>query len=414
MKINWRAIASSVTAGGLLLAGGVLWYWHPAALFGPANAAAGEVGAAGDAGANAAFKVDGDQIFVTAQAVQTAQLGVDPAVQRDAPLVLNLTGRTGFDMEHVLHVHAPFAGRVVELGPELGSIVAGPESDHGPTVLCVIESTDLANAKNTYLKAKVQVEVDQDALTRTTELVKASVLGEKAVLDATSTLKKDALDKDLARQQLLVFGLKANDIAEIEKEVGRQRMVYRITAPRSGVITEKNLARGELADTASNLFTISDLTRLWVWGDVYERDWSKVKVGQKVKVTVAGRPDEPLDSTIDWISPVIDDTTRSVRIRATLDNQARRLLAGMYATLAVAIDPGTNAVVVPANAVVHKEKQNFVLVQIATAATGTTYKRMLVQTVAVDGTHERVLSGIQAGERVVTQGALGLFEQMTQ
>ncbi len=300
------------------------------------------------------FKVAGDRITISADAARTAGLKVTAVERQAAPVTLDLTGRTGFDMDRVVHVHAPFAGRIVELGPELGTVVVGPTTvtaghpTNGPatrpTPLCTIESTDLANAKNAYLKAKVSVDVDQHEVDRTQQLAKETIVAQKAVLDAQTALEKDRLDKELARQQLVVFWLDDAGIAAVEREAGRQKMTYTIAAPRGGVITEKNTTRGELADNSSNLFTIADLSDLWVWGDVYERDWAKVRVGQPVRVYAVGRADQPIDATLDWISPVIDDTTRSVRVRATVANPDRRLLADMYARLSVTADPGVGVV----------------------------------------------------------------------
>ncbi len=361
------------------------------------------------------FRVDGDRITVTAEAARTAGLAVVPVERRAAPVTLDLTGRTGFDMDRVVHVHAPFAGRIVELGPELGTAVTAGGPATRPTPLCTIESTDLANAKNAYLKAKVSVDVDRHELDRTQQLAKETIVAQKAVLDAETALEKDTLDKELARQQLVVFGLDDAGIAALETEAGRQKMTYTLTATRDGVITEKNTTRGELADNSSNLFTIADLSVLWVWGDVYERDWARVKLGQPVRVFAVGRPDHPIDATIDWISPVIDDTTRSVRVRATLPNPDRRLLADMYARLQVTTDPGGGSFVVPADAIVHAGERAFAYVQQGEAGdAGTTFRRTPVTAEAIDGHSDRVTAGLAEGDRVVADGALGLDAQLTQ
>ena len=414
MSYRRRTFAVSV---GLTLAAAAAWVARPGSLRADDPPAA----PGGDAPAGTGdFTVAGDRITVSAAAAKVAGLRVAPAEQRPAPVVLNLTGRTGFDMEHVVHVHAPFAGRIVELGPELGTAVTGgasygttrPSTEPVATPLCTIESTDLANAKNAYLKAKVQVGLDEDELKRTQKLAKETIVAPKAVLDAEIALKKDQLDLELARQQLLVFGLDDAGVTASESEAARQKMVYTIAAPRAGIITEKNVTRGELADTSTNLFTISDLSTLWLWGDVYERDFAKVRVGQPVRVYIVGQGDQPIETKIDWISPVIDDTTRSVRVRATLENRDRQLLADMYATLSVTTDPATDAVVVPADAIVHDGEQAFAMVEVGADAAGTTYRRTPVRAEPIDACTDRVTDGLHGGDRVVSDGALGLYSQM--
>jgi RND family efflux transporter MFP subunit len=417
----------------------------------------------------------------TATAMGLRTLEVRPAAE---PVVLRLTGKTGLNMERVAHVKLQFGGKIVDIGPQLGSAVKGPGEPGGPTPLCVIESVDLANAKSDWLKAKVQSETDDDALAkterlvaeqaqsvdlsnaksdwlkakvqleldednlrRTRELVARKVLADKFLIDAESAVKKSRTDLEAAalrmknyelwsgkilqdakaaarkskadleaaRQRLKVFGLEDADFAAFDRQQGRERMLYTVTAPRSGIIAEKNVTRGEVTDTSGNLFTIADLSTVWVWGDVYERDWPKVRVGQKAKVYVSAHPDEPRDAAVEFVAPGLDAGTRSIRIRCSLDNSDGRLLADMYATLAVTVDDGAGSLVVPATAVLRKGSVATVMVRAAGPATAggkLTFARRTVTVETVDSQRLRVTSGLTAGETVVVRGALGLSNEM--
>ncbi len=391
------------------------------------------------------FKVTPDSITVPQEASKTLGLQTLVATPRRVPITLRLTGRTGLNNEQISHVHAQFSGRVVDLGPPLGSTVNGPANPSGPSRLLVIESTDLAGAKGDYIKSKVQLEVDQDTLRRTDELVKANVLAEKFLQDAKSAVKKSQADQDQARQKLLIFGLKDSDLDKITNQEGRERMVYSITSPRSGVVTEKNVTLGELTDPALNLFTIADLSKLWVWGDVYERDRQRVKEGQKMKVIVASHPDDPRECTIEWISPVLDATTRSIRVRGSLDNREGRLMADMYSTLIVTLEDQSESILMPTEAVIRKGDLSYAFVLTGSVDGSTLYQRRRIKveslgsgigfeigesattrpmTESVDGknseTHSalpellRVVDGIQPGDIVVVRGGLGLINEMEQ
>ncbi len=335
---------------------------------------------------------------------------------KDEPVTLRLTGRTGLNMEHVTHVKAQFPGKIVDVGPQLGSRVQGPDpsGESKPTALCLIESVDLANAKSTYLKAKIQLTLDEDTLRRTQELVSTKVLADKFLLDAQSSVTKDQADHRAARQSLLVFGLKGEEIDQVEKQEGRERMVYTILSPSSGTIAEKNVTRGELADPSVNLFTIADTSTLWVWGDVYERDWRKVKVGQKVNVRIAAFPSMPVECTIDFISPQLDTATRSIRVRGTVDNNERRLLADMYGTLLVTIEEGKNSVIVPAEAVVRKLQTSYAFVRTKAPSDGKagTFEKREVTVETVDQDRLRVTKGLLAGDVIASRGTLGLYQEM--
>lgn len=362
------------------------------------------------------YKVKEAAIEIPESAAKRMGLDTITIVPQDEPVTLRLTGRTGLNMEHVAHVKAQFPGKIVDLGPQLGSRVQGPDpsGESKPTPLCVIESVDLANAKSTYLKAKIQLALDEDAFRRTQELVSTKVLADKFLLDAQSAVTKDQADLGAARQSLLVFGLKAEEIEQVEKQEGRERMVYTILSPTSGTIAEKNVTRGELADPTVNLFTIADTSTLWVWGDVYERDWQKVRVGQTMKVRVAAFPSMSVECTVDFISPQLDAATRSIRIRGTIDNHDRRLLADMYGTLLVTVDEGKHSVIVPATAVVRKLEASYAFVRTRPPSEGKagTFERREIVVETVDQDRLRVTKGLSMGDVVAVRGALGLYQEM--
>jgi multidrug efflux pump subunit AcrA (membrane-fusion protein) len=362
------------------------------------------------------YKVKEASIEIPESAAKRMGLETLTVAPQDEAVTLRLTGRTGLNMEHVTHVKAQFPGKIVDVGPQLGSRVQGPDTsgESRPTPLCVIESVDLANAKSNYLKAKVQLALDEDTLRRTQELVTTKVLADKFLLDARSAVTKDQADLNAARQSLLVFGLRGEEIEGIERQEGRERMVYTILSPSSGIIAEKNVTRGELADPTVNLFTIADTSTLWVWGDVYERDWQKVKVGQKMRVRLTAFPSLALECTVDLISPQLDVATRSVRIRGMIDNRDRRLLADMYGTLFVMIDEGKNSIIVPAEAVVRKLQSSFSFVRTKPPSEGKagTFEKREVTVETVDQDRVRVTKGLAPGDVIASRGTLGLYQEM--
>lgn len=369
------------------------------------------------------YLVRDDRVSFSQETLVAAGLRLETVRSTDEPVLLRITGRTGQNAEMVTHVHAQFPGRVAEVGVQLGSIVRGPGDPSGPqTVLCVVESTDLAAAKSDYLKAKVQLETDQDSLRRADSLGKSGVVSEKAQRDAQATVRKSQADQEAARQRLLLFGLSEQEMGGIETQQGRERTLYKVLAPRSGMVTEKSTSPGELADPSTNLFTIANTSTLWVWGDVYEHDLARLKIGQPMLVTVAGHEGLPIQSSVDWISPVIDPGTRSVRVRGTIRNapvpnsDQSRLLADMYAMIAVVLDPGHGSVVLPATAVVNQGERAYVFVagrgKIETSTV--VAERRAVRAVPLDKDRVRVSEGLNPGEEVVVSGGLGLLTQMQQ
>jgi cobalt-zinc-cadmium efflux system membrane fusion protein len=384
------------------------------------------------------YRADGDVLLADHDALNSAGVQIQKIETHDVPMTLTLTGKSALNLETATHVQPQFGGKVIHVAPKLGDAVKGPDDPAGPTVLCVIESNDLAQAKANYLQTKIQLKIDDDALIRTRELFKANVLAEKFVIDAESAVIKDQATLEASRQQLLIFGLKQPEIDDIEHQIGKQRMEYVITSPRSGVVAEKDLSGGEIATPGNNLFVIADTKTLWVVGDVYERDLSRIKLGQPMKVYFTSEPDRARECKIEWISPVLDPNTHSVHVQGVVDNSDRHLLSDMYCTIVVTIADGKDSLIVPADAVVREESKAFVFVQTGTDGSKPRLRLTPVQIEPVDvgfGTSApasaaigsaiptsgganpasgsvRIVAGIHTGDLIVTHGALGLYNEM--
>ena len=410
------------------------------------------------------YVLKGDTIEANIEALAPAGIKVAAVEAHDAPMTLTLTARTGLNMETVTHVSALYGGRVTEISAELGQSVKGPTEAGGPTKLCVIESNDLAQAKANWLQALIQVKIDQMALSRAQDLFSANVVAEKFLIDAESLLLKDQSAEEAARQQLLIFGLKDSEIDDIRKEavieaakmksggpvaatrpaqsteeIRRERMGYILTSPRTGVIAEKFVAGGENVVPQTNLFTIADTQTLWIWGDVYERDFPFVKVGQPMKVYFTSEPDRARDCKVDWISPVLDPNTHSIKIRGLVDNRDGNLLSDMYGNMVLTVAEGKQSIIIPADAVVRQDEDAWVFVQNGQGSGTVTFRRTPVKLQPVDvgfgtsqqvasaaagsaartaGTQEhpsgsvRVAAGLKSGDLIVVSGGVGLFNEM--
>ncbi|MGA2231123.1 MAG: efflux RND transporter periplasmic adaptor subunit [Tepidisphaeraceae bacterium] len=409
------------------------------------------------------FIADGDTIAVDNSVFGPAGIDLMKVEAQDVPMTLTLTAKSGLNMDTVTHVSALFGGKVTDIRVGLGDIVKGPDDEGGPSKLCVIESNDLAQDKAAWLQSLIQLRIDEDDLTRTKSLFSASVVSEKALIDAESSVMKDQAAEEAARQQLLVFGLTDNDIDDVRKEavqeetaekagnpvqsaatqrsvedLRRQRMGYVLTAPRGGVIAEKFVAGGETAVPQTNLFTIADTRTLWIWADVYERDLSRVKAGQTFKVYFTSEPDRARESKIDWISPVLDPNTHSVKLRGLLDNSDGHILSDMYGTMVVTVDDGKNSIVLPATAVQRVEDNAFVFVQVGQKGNATVFRRTPVKVEPVDvgfgaadaasaaagsaarntGNADessgsvRVADGLHPNDLIVVSGGVGLLNEM--
>jgi Cu(I)/Ag(I) efflux system membrane fusion protein len=198
------------------------------------------------------------------------------------------------------------------------------------------------------------------------------------------------------RRRLAYWDIPAADIERIERGGEVQRAIT-LRSPVSGFVIEKNVLQGQRVMAGDALYRIADLSRVWVEGEVYERDLSAVRVGQMVVVEVDALPGRQLAGRITYVYPTLDPETRTSRIRVELPNPGTLLKPGMYATLFWTGSGVASALSVPRTAVVSTGERHLVFVK----RTDGMLEPRLVRTGATTSDRVEILSGIAAGDTVV-------------
>jgi len=171
-----------------------------------------------------------------------------------------------------------------------------------------------------------------------------------------------------------------------------------IYAPVSGTVTQKNVVEGMYVSEGTPLYTIVDLSTVWMYADVYEYELSLVKVGQLVEIRLPAYPGQKFQGTITFIDPILNPNTRTVRVRAEIKNQESLLKPGMFANAFLQTVVGENVVAVPESAVIYSGERNMVLLD---RGNGKFTPREVTLGTLAKGYYQ-VLSGVSPGEWVVT------------
>lgn len=148
------------------------------------------------------------------------------------------------------------------------------------------------------------------------------------------TDERDRTRYELARQKLLLLGVTDEQVAELEK-TGQPQLILTMHAPIGGTVVEKSVREGAYVETGEPLYSIADLSRVWVLAEVYEFELPWVVRGQKADVTVEALPGEAFEGTVAFVDPHVDDATRTVKVRINLDNSRRLLKPGMFADVRI-------------------------------------------------------------------------------
>lgn len=200
-----------------------------------------------------------------------------------------------------------------------------------------------------------------------------------------------------ARRKLILWGITAEQIDRLGQS-REMRDHLTIFSPISGTVIDKLVHLDMYVAAGQPLYNIADLSTVWMWAEIYEYEFANVRVGQSVEVTAVAYPGEKFYGTINFVSPVVDTLTRTVRIRAEFDNPSDRLKPGMYVDARIKVNLGRK-LAIPASAVLNTGQRQVAWVEKEPGV----YTPRDVQIGQRAGNYCEVLSGVAAGEKVVTQ-----------
>ena len=300
------------------------------------------------------------------------------------------TGAVLPDVSREIPVISMANGRVVDIRARLDDNVKKGQ------LLLKVQSPDITNAFDTYLRAANDEQLANKAYVRTQDLYQHGAVSQ-AMLEQAEDSEKDAkADLTAAEEQLKTLGVDKNHPSSI----------VNIYAPISGVIVAQNVtdaaAAGVGLSGSATAFTIADLSRVWVVCDVYENDIPKLQLGQEAKIAINAYPDRPLTGRISDIGPILDPSLRTAKVRIEVANPGF-LKLGMFAKATFTSRMKETHAVVPANAVLHLHDRDWVFVP----AGGNQFKRTEVRSgQMLSGNRQEILSGLEPGEQVVTSALL--------
>jgi cobalt-zinc-cadmium efflux system membrane fusion protein len=298
---------------------------------------------------------------------------------------LHVNGVIAPDVNRTVPVVSLGGGRVVDIKAKLGDVVK-----KGQTLL-LINSPDISQAFSDYQKFKADEQLAAKQLARAQLLYDKGAIALADLETAQDADTKAKVDLQTAAQRVKVLGGNLNNPSPL----------LPVVAPISGVIVDQQITGGtgvKSLDNSPNLFTIADLSTVWVLCDVYEDMLSRVAVGDTAQITLSAYPDRTLAGKVVNISAVLDASTRSAKVRIELPNREGILRPGMFVTATFKAVKTIERAVIPATAVVHLHDKDWVFLP----AGDNKFRRQSVQLGPQVGEgNVQVLAGLQTGDKVV-------------
>ena len=343
------------------------------------------------------------EVFLTPEAVARAGLKTAKVEVLDAQTTIQLPGTVMADAYREVHVVPIVGGIITKVHVELGTTVKRGAP------LATLFSTELAEAQTKYLSMRALLAADHQKLQRTQQLVEIGAASRQEVEEVTAVHASHATDVEAARQRLLLLGLSR---AHVEALKSPSQVVSDIVvpAPIAGVITSRTANLGQVVSMGQELFVVTDLSQVWVIGDLYEQDFQTVQVRSEAAMTTPAYPGLTLRGRVTYIDPRVDPQTRTAKIRVEVPNPQGQLRLGMYVTMAFTTRGGERTVVVPRAAVQTLGERHVVFIPVPDEE-GKFVPRA-VQVGPARGDFATIRSGLEPGEDVVTEGSFFLRAEM--
>jgi membrane fusion protein, heavy metal efflux system len=364
--------------------------WHPA---GRSAGGAGNTDAAGP-----------DPNGVDLSNSQLQAVKVAPVEERDFPLEKEAVGSIDFNEYRVVQVFTPYQGRIIAAFAEVGEDVKKGQP------LFTVDSPDLLQAESTLIAAAGVLELDRKNLDRLHDLYTTRAVSQRDVEQATSDEQTAEGNLRAARDAVRIFGKGDADIDRIIADRLADPTLV-VPSPIAGRITERNAAPGLFVQpgNAPAPITVADLDTMWMLASVTESDSTVFRVGQLMQVMLDAFPGRVFDGKINYVGESVDATTRRVIVSSEIRNPQHELRSGMFAHFAISLGQPMRSLGVPVDGVVREGDGTMT---IWVTADRRRFTRRTVQIGEERGGYRQILSGVQPGELVATEGAILLSNEL--
>src|SRR5882672_33692 len=339
------------------------------------------------------------EVSLTPEAVERAGIKIAEARAQSSVSGVTVPGTVTSNAYRDTKVNALVGGIVRQVMVELGADV------RRGAPLAVIFSSELAEAQTKYLSMRAMLEADHQKLERTQKLVALGSASRQELEEVTAVHIGHETEVAAARQRLLLLGLSSDRLDRLQNAA---QVVSEVTvpSPADGLVITRSVNPGQVVNSGQELFVVTDLGTVWVIGDLYERDFPRVRVGSQATVTVPSAPDGKTQGRVAYIDPRVDPATRTAKVRVEVSNRSGDLRLGMFVTVAFQTNATEHVTVVPRAAVQTIGDRS--VVYVPAASDEGKFVERLVKLGARLGEFVQVLEGLKPGDKVVTEGSFFL------
>ena len=312
---------------------------------------------------------------------------------------VHTTGTVDWDADHTTQAITQVNGPISRLLVDTGAKVTADQP------LLYVASSDVASAVAAYKKARNRLDFSKKTLDRSKDLLDHKVIAQKD-LEAAQMDYNDAtaeVENDL--QALKIFGVTQQEIDQAQNQGVAINPQLAVRSPIAGVVVQKLVTPGLVIQAGTTAcFTISDISTVWVWGHIYDRDLEAVRIGDTVELSNAAFR-QTLSGTVHYIGSLLDPATRTTPVRIVTNNPAGLLKKDMFVDAVIHTKSGRGVLAVPTSGILRTDDNlPFVYVEVQPGK----FAQRLVTIGVQQGTDTQLVTGVGEGEKIVAEGAVFL------
>ena len=332
-----------------------------------------------------------EELTLSADEAERAGIKVEQVKAQPLGETISVTATIRPDQDRLARVAARIAGRITSAPAKLGDQVRAGQ------VLAMLDSVEVGEAHAAWMQAQSELRIAESDFERAESLTKDEIIPRKDFLRAQADRLKAAAAVRTAADRLRLLG-------GSPRASGGNVSSFSVTAPFAGTITEKKATLGELASPSEPMFTVADLSKVWIQANLPEAALAKVRVGASAKVSVTAYPGETFNGRVGYLGASLNTETRTAAARIEVANADGRLKPEMFATAVIEVGGDKrDAIALPDSAIVLMQGQPTVFVFEQGA-----YAMRQVEPGERIGGRTVVKAGIKTGDEVVTAGAYAL------
>lgn len=343
-----------------------------------------------------AVAVAEDPSIVTVTPELIKRLTIVTVGESEIAETIRVPARIEVDEQRVARIGAAVTGRLTEIHAELG------QSVHRGDVLATLHSAELSSSQLAYLKAVSQEGLQLRAVSRAKLLFESDVISAAELQKRESELLQAQAERQTSHDQLKVLGMTEKDINKLA-ETRSVHSLSSVIATLDGVVIERKITQGQVVQPADALFTVADLSHVWLVAEIPEQQAGLVRTGGVTEAEIPALADQAPKGKLIFVSDTVKPDTRTVTARMDVENAGRLIKPGMLASMLIS---GTThkRVMVPVVAVVRDDNLDHVFVQ----RDSQHFQLRLVKLGEESAGVAPVLEGLVEGEKIVTEGAFHL------